>query len=217
MKFTIITALLALSLSPGVGSAGEALMNPYIKGNLIVRGSNRSESIRIYIKRVTSSGALSSRSRISFPYVHVDITDDVGRDFTARFEASQVQYLEIYALGGDDTVDNDTPIPSHINGGDGADTLYGGSSDDVIMGEAGVDYLYGFEGSDRLISGPSVFIWEQQLHGGPGLDEFEYQWADYLVDGRFDDDDVSIYGGNNGELPPPDYIGSDGTHYLSEF
>src|SRR5207253_4518260 len=63
-------------------------------------------------------------------------------------------HMIIYGLAGGDTISADgTSIPVVIYGGDGNDTLTGGSGDDIIFGGAGDDVITGGAGNDFLIGG----------------------------------------------------------------
>jgi hypothetical protein len=82
-----------------------------------------------------------------------------------------VKQIVVYAGAGDDFVQNNTAIPSTIDGGSGNDVLdggagkdiiFGGAGDDIIYGRAGNDVLWGEAGIDRLIGGPG----DDVLKGG---------------------------------------------------
>jgi Ca2+-binding RTX toxin-like protein len=67
-----------------------------------------------------------------------------------RFAAADVDAISIDAFGGDDTIVNDTALPSTILGGAGNDKLLGGSAADSLSGGDGKDKLLGREGKDSL-------------------------------------------------------------------
>lgn len=70
-----------------------------------------------------------------------------------------VRSLDIRTFGGNDTVTNATILPSVILGGEGNDTLKGGSNVDHLFGEMGDDTIEGNASGDRLYGGPgSDFI-----------------------------------------------------------
>ena len=66
------------------------------------------------------------------------------------YDAADVQFLSISAFGGDDDVINASGMPSTISGGDGHDTLWGGSGADQLRGFGGNDSLRGGDGDDAL-------------------------------------------------------------------
>ncbi|MCA8989763.1 MAG: hypothetical protein KDA78_19095, partial [Planctomycetaceae bacterium] len=108
--------------------------------------------------------------------------------------AEEVQHILIDALGGNDTIRNNTNIPMVANGGDGndnitggtgQDTIYGGLGDDTLDGGAGNDAIYGDAGNDTLYGGAgndylndSYYAWQSHgdtnhLYGGDDNDTFE--------------------------------------------
>jgi hypothetical protein len=78
------------------------------------------------------------------------------------------------ALGdGDDTATVIGVLPSHLDGGAGADTLTGGAAGDTIEGGAGADVLSAGAGADVLSGdGPALVAGggDDRLTGGPGPD-----------------------------------------------
>ena len=80
--------------------------------------------------------------------------------------ASQVQRLVFFGLDGNDTIINDTSLPSTMYGNGGDDVLIGGSSNDVLIGGPGNDRLEGRDGDDVLrgVSGENILL------GGNGND-----------------------------------------------
>jgi hypothetical protein len=67
-------------------------------------------------------------------------------------QIQNIECLQLFGSTGDDTLENDTTVPSLIDGGDGKDRLIGGSATDVIFGGDGVDTLYGRGGNDYLFA-----------------------------------------------------------------
>ncbi|MFM8930825.1 MAG: C2 family cysteine protease [Gemmataceae bacterium] len=63
--------------------------------------------------------------------------------------ANRVLSLRVDALGGNDTVKNQTGLAAEIRGGDGADRLFGGSGVDILFGGAGDDVLVSLGGGQR--------------------------------------------------------------------
>jgi Ca2+-binding RTX toxin-like protein len=79
--------------------------------------------------------------------------------------------IQIFGLAGNDqiTLDeaNGTLPAATFFGGEGNDTLTGGSSNDLLFGQAGDDTLLGQRGNDQLLGGAGNDI----LIGGPGTDQ----------------------------------------------
>ncbi len=89
---------------------------------------------------------------------------------TKNFNAgSNVQAMDIRTFGGNDVVNNNTRLIASINGGDGNDTLSGGSDTDLIYGEAGDDTIRGNNGSDYLYGGRGNDV----IRAGSGNDFIE--------------------------------------------
>ena len=80
--------------------------------------------------------------------------------------------LEIYGHSGSDLLQNDTDLPSLIDGGDGNDRLIGGGGKDHIRGGAGNDRIGGRGGDDRLdgesgddiLTGDVPLVWPNLNH-----------------------------------------------------
>ncbi|GAB2850514.1 calcium-binding protein [Lentzea nigeriaca] len=83
----------------------------------------------------------------------------------SRVQCAQVQKIVIYLGDRDDTVFYDSAVPSEQHGGDGDDSLHGGSGPDVLMGG---------EGDDTITGGPSA----DKLYGGNGDDVLDESPAD---------------------------------------
>jgi uncharacterized delta-60 repeat protein len=67
---------------------------------------------------------------------------------------SGVSEVHIWAREGNDQIDlTGLPVRSFIDGGQGNDTLTGGSGDDVILGGGGIDTITGSAGNDFLVGG----------------------------------------------------------------
>ena len=74
----------------------------------------------------------------------------------------------INGFTGDDTLDGSSQTESLVLiGGDGADSLIGGSSADILIGGNGQDTLVGGEGADKLIGGEDT----DTFRGGGGNDK----------------------------------------------
>ncbi len=102
----------------------------------------------------------------SFSDFHQDVA--LSADFQGRQGAQRIEDIErILAGAGDDVVDLTSPDYSLtgqnilVDGGDGADVLWGSDANETILGGAGDDDLFGGSGSNVLT-------------GGAGADEFQF-------------------------------------------
>jgi dipeptidyl aminopeptidase/acylaminoacyl peptidase len=87
-----------------------------------------------------------------------------------------VTKIELTGLGGDDTLKNETDIPSRLEGGEGNDDLTGGGGDDELVGGGGADKLRGGGGRDNLKGDgdtPGPGDGPDQLDGGRGADQLD--------------------------------------------
>lgn len=97
---------------------------------------------------------------------------------------SQVERIVINGTGGNDVIDAATVIlpllieggegDDSIVGGTGADFLSGGRGNDTLLGLAGIDSLQGGEGNDSLIGGTG----NDQVFGGDGSDAIVWNNGD---------------------------------------
>src|SRR5262245_16565477 len=142
-----------------------------------------------------------------------------------RFARSSVQSIRIDGGFGNDTLTNDTDIPSKMEGGWGDDTLKGGYGDDQLTDSFGdVTYLYGGSGNDVLIS----YSGRSYLYGGPGDDGLQAGGSgisalyggdgnDWLAGGL--GDDTLVGGTGNDTLGGSDgrdtLVGNDGNDKLN--
>jgi Ca2+-binding RTX toxin-like protein len=140
---------------------------------------------------------------VSIDGVSIKLTNGASVSNVGKVYASQVQRIEVTALGGDDKValiEKGQMVsqvrPLFAFGGDGSDTITGGSGGDSLYGEAGNDTLNGGRGSDYLGGGDSNDI----LAGGSE--------SDTLTGGAGND---TLYGGRGGDL----LYGDGGTDYLA--
>ena len=86
-----------------------------------------------------------------------------------------ISNINVYGLDGNDTIENETEIPSRLWGQGGNDVLLGGSADDMIFGGEGEDHIRGHEGNDYL-------------YGNEDNDEiWGYEGTDYLFGGSGED------------------------------
>lgn len=108
--------------------------------------------------------------------IEVDLGDDGAADF--RVARARVARIEVDLLAGDDLLRIDElnrifTIPATLDGGDGNDTLLGGSGADTLTGGAGNDSIAGNGGADIafLGAGDDTFVW----NSGDGSDVIEGQ------------------------------------------
>jgi Ca2+-binding RTX toxin-like protein len=98
---------------------------------------------------------------------------DVG-DITV--DTTNVERIEVNALGGDDTVDGSAQTRSDvvldIRGGAGNDSLTGGAGNDFIEGNTGDDAAFGLSGDDRFTWDPGDG--DDIFDGGDGTDTLEF-------------------------------------------
>ena len=108
--------------------------------------------------------------------LQVDIGDDGSPDFS--FHRQSFDSILVDARGGDDLVRIDesagaftNTVPTTIAGGDGNDTLNGGSGNELFLGGNGNDTIDGNGGNDIAFmgSGDDRFIWDP----GDGSDRIE--------------------------------------------
>jgi Ca2+-binding RTX toxin-like protein len=101
---------------------------------------------------------------------------------TAPFRMDQVEVVQVFGLGGDDFIQNETrgnvPLNSLLDGGFGNDRLIGSIGSDILFGGGGTDWLQGGPGHDLLYAdydfnfGNPVQVASNydKLDGGTGFD-----------------------------------------------
>ncbi len=94
----------------------------------------------------------STQIRDGFKIIGSDMDDTIRvGDFASgdRFRVQLIETLQLFGMGGNDTLTNDTSVDSLIDGGTGDDALTGGYGNNVIFGGAGKDALLGRCGAGR--------------------------------------------------------------------
>jgi len=124
---------------------------------------------------------------------------------------ANVSLIQVFGLGGNDTLalnESNGALPrANLFGGDGNDTLTGGSGDDLLFGQAGNDTLLGKGGNDLLFGGAG----NDTLTGGTGDDQaFGESGNDRLIwnpgegsdlnEGGDGVDTIEVNGGNGAEV-----------------
>ena len=94
--------------------------------------------------------------------------------------------VNVFGLGGADTIIGNLDLAAVMHGGAGNDLLIGGRNDDVIHGGAGHDLIFGGLGDDEL-HGDEGNDW---LHGGAGNDLLRGGAGNDWLLGGFGDDDL---------------------------
>ncbi len=180
LRTTSVTAALALAILAAVASptaAAATATAEVFDGTLQISGSPRGETIALRLS--APDGSL----------LEVDLGDDGQPDFS--FELTAFRAIDVAAGNGDDTVRIDqvngafTPTKvTRIDGGNGDDTLIGGSGAEVFLGGNGDDFVDGNAGSDSafLGRGDDVFVWDpgdgsDSLDGDRGSDTMVFNGA----------------------------------------
>jgi len=89
------------------------------------------------------------------------------------------QFFRVFRVdagGGDDIVNNSSPVAMNATGALGNDTLNGGILSDILTGGGGRDVLHGNGGNDSLRSSPSApadTLLADTLDGGSGDDDLQ--------------------------------------------
>jgi hypothetical protein len=131
------------------------------------------------VKGTAADDRIAVRLRAGQPsIVEVDRGDDGSADFSV--ERAGIAKITVNAGDGDDLVRIDESngavdigIPTTIKGGDGDDTLAGGSGNETLRGGDGDDSIDGNRGADvgLMGDGDDTFVWDQ----GDGSDTVEGQ------------------------------------------
>jgi Ca2+-binding RTX toxin-like protein len=150
-----------------------------------------------------SSGILTLDGTLGDDTASVSQVNNSARTFEANLNGTtrtialgrmeSISEIVFEGHAGDDTFVNNTDFDSDANGGQGNDTLTGGTGtdnleggggDDTLVGGGGVDYLHGGEGTDSLSGGDG----DDYMYGDDGQD---------VMDGGEGDD--RMYGGDDAD------------------
>ena len=131
------------------------------------------------IEGTDASDTIALRLQAGRPDVlQVDVGDDGTAEFS--FDLADIARIAVDAGAGDDLVRIDESngaftgsIPTTIDGGDGNDTIAGGSGAETLLGGDGNDTIDGNGGSDVVFlgAGDDTFVWDP----GDGSDTVEGQ------------------------------------------
>ena len=124
------------------------------------------------------------------------LPDSSGLLYTAEgppveilFTADPTVGVEIFGLGGNDTITG-SRADDLLDGGSGADEIFGGAGNDVIVGGTQNDALYGGRGNDQILGQLGADI----LFGGEGNDLVLGGNRDDVLYG--DEGNDRVFGGN---------------------
>ena len=112
--------------------------------------------------------------------------------------------LTINAGAGNDKIDfKKSKYKNKLNGQVGNDTIWGGTTVDIINGGAGNDKIYGYNGNDSLFAGTGIDI----VYGGNGNDKIMGQSGTNTLYGEAGNDTITggtgndkIYGGKGNDV-----------------
>jgi hypothetical protein len=148
-------ALLVLAVTAAPAAAAPTLKASVTDGTLRISGGPSAEKIALRLSAVDPNE------------LQIDVGDDGSAD--RAFEISAFRAIDIAAGNGDDTVRIDqvngaftATEATRIDGGNGDDTLIGGSGAEVFLGGNGDDFVDGNGGVDSafLGRGNDVFVWD---------------------------------------------------------
>lgn len=106
---------------------------------------------------------------------------------TYGYWVPNVTSLYVDAYGGNDTVRNNTGLPSTLHGGWGNDTVSGGSGNDTLIGWVGDDVLEGGDGDDVIWA----YDGNDFLNGGMGNDQLYGENGNDTLWGWYGNDQLS--------------------------
>lgn len=159
--------LMAASLTAGVANAipKDAMVagvtSTVNNGVLRIVGTSANDQITVRETTITT---------LAGPAAGVEVTSGTG--LGQKFMSANLKGIEVFSLGGNDTVDlSNVAINARVFGGMGDDVLIGGAGNDVLIGGMGNDTLIGNAGADAL-------------YGGAGSDTIQFGKGDFVSAGR---------------------------------
>jgi Ca2+-binding RTX toxin-like protein len=184
-----VTALMVVSAAATILFAGPAIF-AHAEASQLVDATISDELLRI--KGTHDDDQLTIRLKAGDANVlEVDVGDDGTADFS--FDRASFAEITVSARGGDDVVRVDEANgaiiePTSIRGGNGDDTLLGGSAVETFVGGNGDDFIDGNRGADVAFMGrgDDTFRWD------PGD-------ASDVVEGDAGSDAMVFNGANGGE------------------
>jgi hypothetical protein len=150
-----VLTLAALALGASPAAAAPTAKATVADGTLSIAGSPGGERIALRLNAFDPNE------------LEIDLGDNGSADHT--FDRSTFRAIDVAAGNGDDTVRIDqvhgaftTTGTTRIDGGNGDDTLIGGSGAEVFFGGNGDDFVDGNGGADTafLGRGDDVFVWD---------------------------------------------------------
>lgn len=168
-----------------------------------------------------TDGRDSARIEYNYTSVGTRVKIDLITNFNTSSEQQQIKLFDVAAVkkidfvgrAGDDSFNNGTAVPSHADGGAGADTLIGGRGRDVLEGGLGSDYIRGMDGNDELYAfsateSETTDVSPDMIYGGTGADKIVGSIGNDWLFGEENDDVISGLAGD-------DYIsGGDGNDII---
>jgi Ca2+-binding RTX toxin-like protein len=186
-----VATLVACGAAAALGSGKDKVKDPKLKhGTLTADGTGADDTIALRL----AAGRPDT--------LQVDVNGSVF-----SFKRADVANIVVDAAGGNDVVRVDETngvftdtIPTILDGGDGDDTLAGGTGAETLLGGSGDDVVDGNRGADQaqLGAGDDTFVWDP----GDGSD---------TIEGDSGDDTMRFNGANIAEHVA---LAANGNHLL---
>ena len=177
VPIAVAAAAIAASIAVPVAAAPPTVKAAVIDGTLRISGSPRADKIVLRLSALDAN------------QLQVDVGDNGSADGT--FDVATLRAIDVEAGNGNDTVRIDqvngaftTRLATRIDGGNGDDTLIGGSGVEIFVGGRGDDFVDGNGGADTafLGKGDDSFVWDpgdgsDVVEGGSGSDTMVFNGA----------------------------------------